>query len=314
MGLADFSSLFSRSFLIGFLAPAMGGLFLLSQWLSHDWRPHGYTAATSATQVIIVATGGIFAALLLSGLQFPLLRLLEGYPFARLQKAPLVGRAYAWRLRRWTNEFDELTAALQGPAGPERSKAALRLNRNFPAKRDSVLVTAFGNVLRSFETHPRKRYGLDGIAIWPRIEMLLDEQEREELEMASTDMVFFINLMAVCQVVGLILAADAAATAPSTEAAIVRCVAVLLATFVVTLVASRASIGAGQRWGSSVRASYDLHRLELFEKLGVKVPMTAEEDEAIGRVVNRLLLYAEPIPGSYRAVAKVNEEQAGNAG
>lgn len=152
MAFKDFSSLFSRRFLIGFMAAPLAGLFLLSQLMSESWRPVGYRAASGSNQVIIVGAAALFVALLLSGLQCPLTRLLEGYPLERAQQAPILRRVYTWRLRHWQEVFDRLTAALEGPAGPERTRAAVRLHASFPARRERLLPTEFGNVLRAFET------------------------------------------------------------------------------------------------------------------------------------------------------------------
>jgi hypothetical protein len=301
-GLSEFSSIFSRHFLIGFLAPTLAGLVVLSQLLSAQWLPNAYQDAPSATKVLIVTAAAIFFALLLSGLQYPLIRLLEGYPLQRLRDAPILRTVYWSRLERWRREFDGLTHALTKRAGPKRTRAAERLFSRFPARRESLLPTEFGNVLRSFETHPRRRYGLDGITIWPRIELLLDQEERNHVEQASSDLMFFVNGLYVIVLTGVTLAANAATQAASLPAGALRCSLVLAATLTVAALAWRASIDAGERWGSAVRAAFDLHRLELFERLGVAAPRTVNEDREIGRVVNRLLLYAEPVPERYRKI------------
>lgn len=307
---SDFSSLFSRQFLIGFLAAPLAGLFLLSQFMSDSWLPSAYVVASASTQVIIIAAAAVFIALLLSGLQYPLTRLLEGYPLERAQKAPVLRRLYRWRLRHWQQVFDRLTAALEGAPGPERTRAAVRLNGCFPAKRESLLPTEFGNVLRAFETHPRRRYGLDGIAIWPRVAMLLSDGERADVDEASTDVQFFVNLLVVTVLVGAVLAADVAAHATSISGRVVSAALVSMGTLAAGVLCWRASIGAGRRWGSSVRAAFDLHRLELYERLGVKTPHTAAEDIVIGRAVNRLLLFGEPVPDACRAEPAGDEEES----
>jgi hypothetical protein len=306
---SDFSTIFGRQFLIGFMVPPLAGLFLLSQFLSDSWLPHGYSTSTSGTQVIIVGAVAVFIGLLLSGFQYPLVRLLEGYPFERLQHKRFVGPLYQQRMRRWQNEFDSLTDTLKKPPGRERTQAALRLHRCFPAKRESVLPTEFGNVVRSFETHSRNRYCIDGITIWPRIEMLLTEQEKQQFDYASTDVMFFLNIQVLVIPVGLALATNAATQADNTPAAVVRGALILLATAVVCVLAWRASIGAARRWGSPVRAAIDLHRLELYERLGVKTPTTFEEDRRIGLAVSRLLLYAEPLPDNCRKPVTTKEDE-----
>jgi hypothetical protein len=261
--------------------------------------------------VIIVGAGGVFVALLLSGLQHPLTRLLEGYPLARARKLPVLGKLYAWRLRHWQQVFDRLAAALDGPAGPDRTAAARRLHTCFPARRDLLLPTEFGNVLRAFETHPRLRYGLDGIAIWPRVAMLFNDTEKAEVEEASADVQFFTNLMVVTVLAGLLLAVDAAAHADGAGHGVLYVAIGLAATAALSAIWWRAAISAARRWGSPVRAAFDLHRLELYERLGVKTPQTAAEEQVVGTAVNRLLMFAEPLPDACRAPAPPKEEPDG---
>lgn len=57
-----------------------------------------------------------------------------------------------------------------------------------------------------------------------------------------------------------------------------------------------ASVGAARRWGHPVRASIELHRFELNEKLGLRCPATSEESREVGVAINRMLLYREAIP------------------
>jgi hypothetical protein len=55
-----------------------------------------------------------------------------------------------------------------------------------------------------------------------------------------------------------------------------------------------------EEWGDAVRAVFDVHRLELYDKLGVRRPASPEEEQEIGRAVTRCLLYAEPIAARFR--------------
>jgi hypothetical protein len=261
VALSDFSTLFSRQFLIGFFAPPLAGLFVLSQALPDGWLPAGYRAASGATQAVIVGVAATGAALLLSGLQRPIIRLLEGYPLMRRQSWPLVGAFVNRRLGHWTTEFDKLAAELDGPPSRERTRAALRLNDSFPATKESVLPTEIGNVLRSFETHPRRRYGLDGIAIWPLVNMLLSDGETTQLEDASADMHFWVNGLLAVVITGATLA-TAAAVESDGAWGVVFAVAVV-ATVVLSWLSYQAAVTSARGWGRVVRAAYDLHRLEI---------------------------------------------------
>lgn len=117
-----------------------------------------------------------------------------------------------------------------------------------------------------------------------------------------------MNLLVVTVLVGGVLAADAAVHASSAADGALRALLVVAGTTVAAALCWRASIGAGRRWGATVRAAFDLHRLELYERLGVKTPGTIAEDELIGNAINRMLLFAEPIPDGCRAAPATHEE------
>ena len=127
-------------------------------------------------------------------------------------------------------------------------------------------------------------------------------------EDATTDVMFFVNIQVLAAPVGLLLLANAAARASGIPSVVVRCGLILLATALVCLLAWRASIGAARRWGTPVRAAFDLHRLEVYDRLGVKTPTTREEDEVFGRAMSRMLLFAEPIPDACRKPATTEED------
>jgi hypothetical protein len=304
MAFGNFTNLFSRHFLIGFLAAPLAGLFVLSQFLSKSWLPRGYLEASSATQAVIVGATAVFIALLLSGLQYPIVRVLEGYP---LRGKRVAAKWYRWGVRRWQKRFDELEECKLAPMpSPERTEAARRLSERFPARRENVLPTEFGNVLRAFETHPRNRYGLDGIAIWPRIHLLLGAEERELVEEAATSMQFFVNSLVTTLLVGSVLAVGSLFHQNSGWGTVGSVLGIVLGMVATAEGFRRGAVNAAQRWGTPVRAAMDLHRLELYERLGVRRPETQEEELTVARAVNRLLTFGEPMPDSYRTT---NEDE-----
>lgn len=58
---------------------------------------------------------------------------------------------------------------------------------SFP-KNDDLLPTRLGNILRSAERRPLKRYGLDAIVCWSRLWLLLPEAPRTDLTTARNDL------------------------------------------------------------------------------------------------------------------------------
>jgi hypothetical protein len=70
--------------------------------------------------------------------------------------------------------------------------------------------------------------------------------------------------------------------------------------FVLSYALYRASVGAAERLGTERRASIDLHRLELYERLGVSTAnISNAERKNYATAVNRFLLWGEAIPETY---------------
>jgi len=166
------------------------------------------------------------------------------------------------------------------------------------------LPTRFGNAVRSFEQHPRPRYGFDGVTIWDRVELLLSDAEREVISDARTDVAFFLNGVVVLSTVGVVLLADALWH----HAVVLALAWVYLIPFALAWFSYRAAASAAIRWGSSVRSSFDLHRFDLYNRLGLRTPVTDNEEREIARAVTRCLLYSEPLPDHLRKIPTESED------
>jgi hypothetical protein len=286
MGLGDITGVLSRYFLVGYFIPSFVALFSLALSLSDGLIPNQFEQLSWASKVAVLGIAAIVTGLALLGLQYPITRVLEGYPleFGLLRRIglrrPLVwlqGRSYD-RLLRIRDDEREPSAA--------RTTAARLLDRRFHRSREKLLPTRFGNAYRAFENYSYTRYGLDFVATWPRIDPLLNEQERELHTNASSDLAFFVNGAVSSTIAGVLIAADAE-----------RDWWIYPLPFILAFVLYRASIGTVERLGTERRASVDLHRLEMYEKLGLRRPNSPEEErDQLARAINRFLLWGEPIP------------------
>jgi hypothetical protein len=302
MTVKEFASVFSRYFVVGFYLPAFAGLVALWQTVStQDVVPEAFRSASTGTKALILGGVALMVALLLSGLHHPIVRLLEGYPIRR-GHGSLSHRLDEWTTARWRREFDRLTALLDGPKGPDRTRAARDLDTLFPADRALLLPTRCGNAIRSFETHPRRRYGFDGVAAWPRIDLLLSDGERGEVTEAQGDFAFFVNALVATVMVGVLLAIDRLWHRPGDVGDWSLALVVVAAVSAVASAALyRAAVGAAVRWGVPIRAAFDLHRLELYARVGLKRPADVEEELKVGRAISRLFAFGEPPPDELRA-------------
>jgi hypothetical protein len=206
--------------------------------------------------------------------------------------------AYERAIARQQRRYDPIAAAAASrQRSPERSEALKKLNSEYPASRADLLPTRLGNIIRSFERHPRQRYNLNGIYTYPRISPLLSEAERENITDARTDLAFFLNIALLAVATGAYVLADSVWHGWWDSLAVVPA---LLLPPVIYQAACSAALGAAHRWGAAVRAAFDLHRLELYEKIGLRRPTTQKEEEETANAVNRLLVYAERLPDNLR--------------
>lgn len=175
-------------------------------WLAHPhvsvpaWLEHKNTP-TLVVLLIVAAALLIGSSVLIGQLARPLLRLLEGYWPGWLSplRTRLIARAID-RQRRWRAEWSDLQAApaeagVAGQNGAERPpqevaasaasgrRQALLDQRlhDFPADERMTMPTRIGNILRSSETYPQERYGLDAIIVWPALWLLLPEATQDTL-------------------------------------------------------------------------------------------------------------------------------------
>jgi hypothetical protein len=309
VGLKDVAGVFSKELVIGFFLPVFFVLVALAQLLTDALLPGFYVALKKdASRLLVLGGLAAFGGLLLSGLYYNVLRLFQGYPLDRRQDTPIVSKLYATLLRRQRARFHDLVAARKStskvPAHERaRQRAKQALAEEFPARCDQLLPTAFGNAVRSFERHPRARWGLNGPVVWPRIELLLNEQQTDLQSSARTDVAFFVNFSLLASVAGVLFTIDWIWHTPLSRTLSWLLLAI---PFVVAWLAYRAAVNSAVRWGEDVRAAFDMHRLEMYRRLGVQLPRTHAQEIVIARAVNRCLAYGDPLPGAVRHVEQVS--------
>jgi len=297
VGLSDVAGVFSRYFIVGFFAPCFFVLIALSQTLTKSALPPVYVEAGNGARVAIIGGASILGGLVLLGLNYPILRLFEGYPlrghwYTRIIDVPLT----AWQKRRLRKAREKTVA--QDADQIAKNNATWRLGRKFGADDDKVLPTGFGNAIRAFERHSKIRWGLNAIAAWPLIETQLSEQEVQTQSDVKGDVAFFVNGALLATVGGFGLIADAAANrslhSPEQVAYAVP--------FVISALLYWASVGAAIQWGEAVRASIDLHRRDIYQKVGLRTPVNfTDEREVVAPALNASLLRGVQIPDDLAA-------------
>jgi hypothetical protein len=288
MGLSNVVGVFSRYFIVGFFLPAFFVLVVVAHALSAAFLPNVYNEASSAAQIAIIGGTALLTGLLLVGLHYPVLRLFEGYPLQMHRDRFPIKQVHTFLQGGQQRRFDRLKAKT------ELTNAELKdrwnFDREFP--RDALgglLPTAFGNAIRAFERHSLIRWELNGIAVWPYVENLLSSQEAQVLADAKGDVAFFINMSLLLPVGGFALGADR--LVHDSTLSILLC----LIPFALGALAYHWAIGAAIRWGETVRASIDLHRRELYARLGLRTPKNFTDERQLAKCLSATLLAGDPL-------------------
>jgi hypothetical protein len=291
----DAAGIFSRFFISGFFLPAFFTLTALWLTLSEHFEPASFRGESKQVQLLVLGGLALLFGLLLQGLRYPLIRIFEGYGIQnRLVLRPLLKVALPLQRRSYRRIEKQ---ACSKPVAERARRRKWLLDRRFPNEIRDLLPTRFGNAFRAFEDYPYTRWGLDMIAVYPRVDALLTQREQELHWNAYTDVMLFLNLTVGAIILGCLVVAD--------DIAHDRLGSWLQFAYVTPFLLSyllyRFAIGAAERLGAERRVSVDLHRFDVYEALGFRQPLTfTDEREKIAPAVNNLVLYGDPVPDCLR--------------
>jgi hypothetical protein len=266
----------------------LGGLF--AWMLGH----HGTDALEPAAAWIGRHSAVVQAAVLLAGLlavaatglvvgrlTAPALALLEGYwwpwPLQPLR------RRLTKRVAKRAVDAGDCFQILVGPVlggtatGEQREEFARvdHMLRRLPTG-SRLMPTSTGNTLRAAETRPIDKYGLDAVALWPHLWLLLPDVTRSELAAARRSL---DTAVGAC-IWGVLFTAFT----PLTWWALPLGLAVAAAAAWVW-VPARAEVFA-----DLVEAAFDLHRGALYRQLRWPLPANPAEERASGRLLTQYLV------------------------
>jgi hypothetical protein len=290
----ELPKLLDRNFAIAYFLPATScGLAL--------WgilQVFGYGEAAEAWFKKDALIGAAFAlvliwllALLALALNFPVLRLHEGY--GRYHPLRWRRTCYRDRFRREVAPALEIQADIDAarargenpkvpPEHPERLRYAVE---NYPDDIEWVLPTRLGNLLRAFEVYPRVVYGIDSIPAWPRLQAVIPEHARTMIADAKAQLDFCINLSLGSWLAGLCYIVLAAAN-QQLPAPWIPVVAV-----VVGWAGYRLALAAAMGFGTHVNSAFDLYRSELAKQLNLDLPRSADAERELWERVSRMMIY-----------------------
>jgi len=294
--LGELPKSFGKTFAVGYLLPAVA-ISIVILLIFETFGVNTHVPALFENKDVIGATFLTFAiwlfAVALMALNYPIIRLLEGY--GRFNPFHLVG----WRL---TAEFRELRKSASSaektigeayaankepdPADIAQITDALdRLAAEYPDDEKWLLPTRFGNVIRAFEVYPRVIYGLDSIPAWDRLIAVIPKDFREAIDDARSLMDFWVNLWIGSVIVSAIYFTLAIVNSAAPRLWIPS---MALAFSLFTAVAARMLAG---NWGALIKSAFDIYRSDLADKLKLNAPRSAEHERAMWQLVSQVMIY-----------------------
>lgn len=288
--------------------------FLVLPALRHVHWLGPLAVASGPEKALALLATAVIGGLVLSALQTPLYRVLEGY-------RGLPGRLRQWRVHRHIERMHRLDKRLQfarlafreaqgspregdaaelaklrdDPAVSKIQKAKRELSpvtisllaekrRRYPVADGQVLPTSLGNAIRRFEEYGYDRYRLDAVTMWHALTAAVPAKVQKRVDASRAGVDFFI-----CLIYGqLILAVSGVATliaapghSPGPIAAIVVPVALIPLWY-------RLAVEATDEWAAAFRGLIDIGRKPLADALGLALPGTLEQERTMWELQSRL--------------------------
>jgi hypothetical protein len=298
---------FTRSLLFGTVVPVAVFLVLATALLA-PFAPEAsdrFQALDGEWQVTSVFVALILATVLLYNLNTPIIRFYEGYPW----RYSWLGR---WRTWRHRSKCIALMAEQAGmrtlvhalrrsePRSERLSRLEARLTHvgsllrsQYPLDPTSVLPTRLGNVIRSFETYAERQYGIASITMWPRLEAVMNEEDAERMDGAKVSFDFMLNISVLATALALVVVSACLMVGTTAELGETAIVAGLL--MGIAYLFYRGAIPRAAAWGGHVKATFDLQRWTLLERLGYRIePRTVAAERALWGEISRRMVFGDP--------------------
>jgi hypothetical protein len=277
-------TLFPNALLAGFVA------FLLAAG-APDRRP-SFSQAVAALNngsfrdVVTLSIVIVIGSLALHPLQYPLIQIVEGY----WHSLPFGAVAAQSSINRRTQEWDYLRAtAKRNPDESSESYQAVIAAQHkliwLPRRKEHLLPTTLGNVLRVGEARAAERYNLDIVLTLPRIFPLMSPEMRGQLndrrnQLDASVRVSVVSLCATVISIVLLFQFDVWLFVP------VGCYAVAWASY-------RASVAAAQGYCSDLAAAVDLYHLDMRDALHLERPANLLDELARNTLLSAALRGAD---------------------
>jgi hypothetical protein len=257
-------------------------------------------------QVLLITLFVLALTVILYNLNIPIVRLYEGYPW----QDSLLGRYRKGRQSKHFNavkqkreriakfrlqlRIEQVSDNIDDTIDAQRA-LAFTMNEQYPPFEDLVLPTRLGNVIRAFEMYSRRRYGASAIALWPRLQGVIDTAYAQGLDAAKTSFDFMLHSAFLSALLGVLLsAAGLWWYNPLIHGFGQRWIGWMIFFVGLSYLLYLAAINRASEWGSQVEAAFDLYRGKLLTQLGYDLKVAdLDEERRVWEVLNYQFAYPD---------------------
>ena len=320
---ASFPKLFDKNFVVGFLLPVVLGLIAVA-WLCPEIAVLKPLRSVSASEKALgdftyIALLTYVLAILLVTTNTLQYRLLEGYlpPIAwrgaqkHSAKRQALVDEYGVLMDRWRVE----KAAFPATDRARADALKLRLTVEYPPTRLAAMPTAFGNIIRAFESYPLDVYGVDATPMWIRLASVIPKEFGEGLDDARAQVNVFLNLVFIMPVIFVIATLRTITDTPwrafLTAAQngqlagwrLLPAPMIGVAALLLVILGYRMALASAKAWGVVVKSAFDCFLPQLVMQLGYAPPASEEERRAFWGQINSRIVYWQSVDPAHCKLA-----------
>lgn len=251
-----------------------------------SWSSVQATAASiGGAGALVISAVSVAIAVSLQPLQFRLVQLMEGYWPAWFPE--FLFRLGVWfelqrrdRIRgRIASVPSRNTDAARIAADERAQTAESQIRQRFPAE-DRLLPTALGNALRASEDSVGQRYGLESVAIWPRLFHLLPERVRAGMDDEVTQLDVSVRLSVTWTLAGIVsflwlIRDPAALLGHPLWLAVVAC------TLVLARLSYQSAVESAIAQGVDLEVAIDLYRARVIDAMRLHPTVSLQEERRV---------------------------------
>jgi hypothetical protein len=166
------------------------------------------------------------------------------------------------RIKSYQIKYNKLKQNKERSNNTSKINAIQELYLNFPILEDNIKPTGLGNKIKAFEDYSFDRYGIDAVALWPRIvPILIENKYMEVVSQKKLVFDFLMNLLFVTLILGIEVTFKLCFL-NNLDLVIISS----LITTIFSIILYKGMLNCAVQWGNTIRVAFDLFRHDLWNK------------------------------------------------